>query len=188
MQNVIGIDVSKAKLDICALFDGKTRKKVVENSESGFKILHSWIVKNKIENPHICMESTGCYSEGIAEFLHNLRLKVNVVNPMQIKAFRNSRLIRQKTDSVDAQVIAEFCRQNNPSLWSPKSPEIKELHEINKRIDSLKIELNRVTNSLEKQKLPKIVLKSIKSEINFLKKQIEKLEQEARKIINDNPD
>ena len=38
MQNVIGIDVSKAKLDICALLDGKTRKKVVENSESGFKV------------------------------------------------------------------------------------------------------------------------------------------------------
>ena len=39
MQNVIGIDVSKAKLDVCALFEGKTRKKIVENSESGFKQL-----------------------------------------------------------------------------------------------------------------------------------------------------
>ena len=188
MQNVIGIDVSKAKLDICAIFDGKTRKKVVENSESGFKNLHSWIVKNNIENPHICMESTGCYSEGISEFLYNLRYNVSIVNPLKIKAFRNSDLIRQKTDKVDAFLIANFCRLHNPSLWSPKSFEIKELHEINKRIESLKIELNRITNCLEKKKLPKLVLKSIKSEINFLNKQIEKLEQEARKIVANNPD
>ena len=68
VESVIGIDVSKAKLDICALFEDKTRKKVVENSESGFKQLHDWISKNNIEYPHICMESTGCYSEGVAEF------------------------------------------------------------------------------------------------------------------------
>lgn len=74
MQNVIGIDVSKAKLDVCALFEGKTRKKIVENSESGFEQLQSWISKNNIESPHICMESTGCYSEGVAEFFLQSRI------------------------------------------------------------------------------------------------------------------
>ena len=39
IQNVVGIDVSKKKLDVCALFDGKMRKKVVENSESGVESL-----------------------------------------------------------------------------------------------------------------------------------------------------
>ncbi len=38
MQNVIGIDVSKEKVDVCALFDGKTKKKIVDNSVSGFKL------------------------------------------------------------------------------------------------------------------------------------------------------
>ena len=150
--------------------------------------MHSWIAKNNIENPHICMESTGCYSEGVSEFLYNLRHNVSIVNPLKIKAFRNSDLIRQKTDKVDAFLIANFCRLHNPPIWSPKSFEIKELHEINKRIESLKIELNRITNCLEKKNLPKLVLKSIKSETNFLNKQIEKLEQEARKIVANNPD
>ena len=122
MQSVLGIDVSKAKLDVCALFDGKIRKKIVENSASGFK-LHSWLSKNSIENPHICMESTGCYSEGVAEFFHWHGFKVSVVNPLQIKAFRRSKLVRQKTDSVDAQIIAEFCLQNVPKIWNPRSPE-----------------------------------------------------------------
>ncbi len=188
MQNVVGIDVSKKKLDICALFDEKIRKKVVTNNEEGFKQLHSWLLKLQIEDAHICMESTGCYSEGVAEFLHNLKFKVSVVNPLQIKAFRNSRLIRQKTDSVDAQVIAEFCQQNNPALWIPKSLEKKELHEINRRVESLKIELNRVTNCLEKQNLPKIVAETIETEINCLKGLIDQLEKRAQQLVDSNPD
>jgi hypothetical protein len=36
-NNVVGIDVSKKKLDICMIFDGQTRKKVVTNDEPGFK-------------------------------------------------------------------------------------------------------------------------------------------------------
>lgn len=74
---------------------------------------------------------------------------------------------------------------HNPSLWNPKSSDVKELHEIDNRIESLQIELNRASNALEK-KLPKFVQKSIKSEINFLNKQIEKLEQEIQKIIERN--
>ena len=186
MQNVIGIDVSKKKLDVCALFDGKTRKKIVDNSVSGFKSLRNWISKNNIDDPHFCMESTGCYSEGIAEFFHELGFKVSVVNPLQIKSFRSSKLIRQKTDSVDAQIIAEFCLQNAPAAWKPRSPEQKELHYLNVRISALKSELNRVSNALENKKLSKVILKSIHDEIKFLKNQIALLEDEAQKIIYSN--
>ena len=188
MQSVIGIDVSKKKLDICALFDGKTRKKIVDNSVSGFKFLLSWISKNNIDNPHICIESTGCYSEGVAEFFHELGFKISVVNPLQINAFRNSKLVRQKTDSVDAQIIAEFCLQNNPASWKPRSPEQKELHNINVRISALKAEANRALNALANRNLSKVILKSIRDEIKFLKKQITLLEDETRKIINSNQD
>ena len=186
MQNVIGIDVSKAKLDICALLDRKIRKKTVENSASGFKSLRNWISKNNINNPHFCMESTGCYSEGVAEFFHELGFKVSVVNPLQIKTFRNTKLIRQKTDSVDAQVIAEFCLQNNPAPWNPRSPEKKELHNINVRISELKAEVNRALNALENKNVSELILKSVHDEIKFLKNQIDLLENEVRNIINSN--
>jgi len=182
----VNIDVFKEKLDVCALFDGKTRKKIVDNSVSGFKSLRNWISKNNIDDPHFCMESTGCYSEGVAEFFHKLEFKVSVVNPLQIKAFRNTKLIRQKTDSVDAQIIAEFCLQNDPDPWKPRSPEKKELHNINVRISALKTEVNRASNALENKNLSKVILKSIHDEIKFLKKQIVLLEDEAQKIINSN--
>ena len=185
MQNhVIGIDVSKKTLDICALFDGKTKKKAFTNTEAGFKNLFSWIEKLGLVNLHICMESTGCYSEAAAEFLHERKFKVSVVNPMPIKAFRMSKMVRQKTDSSDSEIIAQFCLQNNPKLWSPKLRENKELREINLRIDGLNAEFNRLMNFLEKRVLNDVVKTSIQEERDFLKKQIKTLENEAKKIVN----
>lgn len=151
MQHVIGIDVSKLKLDICALFDGKTKKKTFDNSETGFKQLQSWISRLKLENPHICMEPTGCYSEGVADFFHNQNFLVSMVNPLQIKGFRSCRLVRQKTDSADSEIIAMFCQQNNPTPYTPKSHEQRTLHDIVLLMDSLKTEMGRLRNLLEKK-------------------------------------
>ncbi|MDR1335099.1 MAG: transposase, partial [Holosporaceae bacterium] len=141
---VVGIDVSKKTLDVCAILDGKIRKKSFTNTESGFNNLVTFAKKFQLMDPHFCMESTGCYSENIAEFLYNSNFMVSVINPLQIKSFRMSKLVRQKTDRSDAEVITNFCLQNNLSLWIPKSRENKELSEINCRLDSLKLELNRL--------------------------------------------
>ncbi len=146
-----------------------SRKKIVDNSVSGFKSFRNWISLNNTDDPHFCLESTGCYSEGVAEFFYKLGLKVSVVNLLQIKAFRNTKLIRQKTDSVDVQVISEFCLLNNPTLWKSKSSEQKELHNINVRISALKAEANRASNALENRNLSKVILKSIHDKIKFLK-------------------
>jgi len=184
--HIIGIDVSKKTLDICAIFESKMKKKSFANSESGFKHLTVWINKLGLVNPHICMESTGCYSEGVAEFLYDTGLKVSVVNPLQIKAFRTSKMVRQKTDSSDSETIAKFCLQNDPIAWHPKPRANKELHEINVRIDALKVELNRLISSLEKKTLNSVVQASIDKEIIFIKKSIEELETEAKKLIEGN--
>ncbi|MDR0677796.1 MAG: IS110 family transposase [Holosporaceae bacterium] len=180
---IIGIDVSKKTLDICAIFDGNIKKKSFTNTESGFKNLVAFTIKLQLSDPHFCMESTGCYSEDAAEFLHNSGFKVSLVNPLQIKSFRMSKMIRQKTDSSDAEVIANFCLQNDPSLWIPKPRENRELSEINGRLDSLKGELNRLTNRLEKKTINIAVKASIDEEIAFLKSRIKVLENEAKKLI-----
>ena len=187
MQNhVVGIDVSKRTLDVCAIYDGKIRKKSFANSESGFNKLAAWMSSLGIENPHICLEATGCYSEPVADFLFNAAYKVSVVNPLPIKAFRMSKMIRQKTDRSDCEVIANFCLQNNPRYWRPKSQTSKELHEINFRLDSLKMEFNRLNNQLEKSYLNQKVKKSINEEMDFIKNQIKTLENEVQQIVVQN--
>jgi transposase len=41
--------------------------------------------------------------------------------------FARSQLRRTKTDRVDAEMIAEFCKTQNPDRWSPPAPEILEI-------------------------------------------------------------
>ncbi|AIL13763.1 hypothetical protein IM40_10190 (plasmid) [Candidatus Paracaedimonas acanthamoebae] len=185
--HVIGLDISKKTFDVCTIFDGKMKIHSFYNNKAGYEAFVLWIKKFDLINPHICMEATGSYSEGVAEFLYSFGYKVSIINPLQIKSFRLSKMIRQKTDKSDCEVIAMFCLQNCPSLWNPKSREKKELHEINARIDALKMELNRIINFLEKELLNKIVIRSIKEEMQFTKDMIEKLEHEALNIIKNSP-
>ena len=187
MQAFIGIDVSKSKLDICVIIENsKIRKKIVKNSESGFMALKNWITKLDLQDSHICMEATGCYSEGVATFFHDLKFKVSVVNPLVIKSFRNSKLVRQKTDSSDAYIIAEFCKQNTPKPWKPRNPDEKSLHEFLKRLDSLTERLKQITNQLENKNLDKIIVNSIKKESRNLGNEIEKLNKTMMKIVQNN--
>lgn len=92
-------------------------------------------------------------------------------------------MIRQKTDRSDAELIANYCLHNDPRLWRPRKPEYKQLHEANSFLDSLKVELNRLNNQLEKSYENDRVKKSITDRINFTKKQIKDLENEAEQII-----
>jgi len=48
--------------------------------------------------------------------------QVSVVNPARIKAYAHSQLTRNKTDQLDASVIADFCRTQQPALWTPPAP------------------------------------------------------------------
>src|SRR5579872_6090784 len=106
----LGIDVAKAKLD-CALRlpDGKFKHRVVENNHKGFITLTDWLSKHDVSDAHVCMEATGVYWEAVAEYLAGHNMIVSVINPAQIKAFGMSRLVRTKTDKVDAKLIADFC-------------------------------------------------------------------------------
>ena len=185
MQTFVGIDVSKNKLDVCVIFeDDKVRKKVVKNCEYGFASLTNWFTKLDIQDPHICMEATGSYSDGIASFLHNLNFRVSVVNPLMIKSFRNSKLVRKKTDSSDAHVVAAFCKQNKPNLWKPKDPNKKVLHELFCRMTSLKRGLAQIDNQLEK--LNQIVVKSILKETEYIKNELKSLENALTTILQNN--
>ncbi|MBR1733894.1 MAG: IS110 family transposase, partial [Alphaproteobacteria bacterium] len=182
-NHVIGIAVSKRTLDVCVIYDNKIRKKSFSNTESGFDKLTTWISTLGLVEPHFCLEATGYYSEPAADFLFNSGYKVSIVNPLPIKAFRTSKSICQKTDRSDAEVIARFCLQNNPRLWNPKKQNCKELREINSRLDSLKKELNRLINLLERSYTNETVKKSINEEMDFIKNQIKTLENEANQLI-----
>ncbi len=131
MTHVLGIDVSKAKLDVALRRpDGKLRSKVVENSPSGFVTLAAWLDTHGVTQVHAYMEATGSYWEAVAEYLADAGHTVSVVNPAQIKAFGGAGLVRTKTDRLDARLIAAFCVAQYPPPWQAPPPAVRTLRAL----------------------------------------------------------
>jgi transposase len=111
LSNFLGIDVSKARLDVVLLGEDDSRETVrFENTRKGFTRLQHFLEKRAKGTLHACLEATGHYGDEVALFLHEAGYTVSVVNPAQIKSYADSQLRRTKTDASDAAVIADFCR------------------------------------------------------------------------------
>lgn len=183
----IGVDVSKAKLDVALLLaGGKFRDKVVANSRKGFAEMVAWLAKHGVATGHVCMEATGAYWEELAEYLVDAGFGVSVVNPAHIKAYGESLGSRSKTDKADARVIAQFCAERHPALWQAPSPAVRELRALVRRRDAL-IELR--TQELNRQEVASQpqVLRSIEQVLAHLNKQIKEIEKEINDHIDQDP-
>jgi transposase len=178
-----GIDVAKAKLD-CALRlpDGKLRSKVVENNSQGFKTLTEWLEKRGATTVHVCMEATGVYWEAVAEYLAAQGIAVSVVNPAQIKAFGASKMVRTKTDKVDAKLIAEFCFERHPDPWLAPTPSEQALRAMVLRLEALQAMRTQESNRLEVAR--DAVKEGIAKHIEWLDEQIKALSKTIRDHID----
>ncbi|MCF8159553.1 MAG: transposase [Polaromonas sp.] len=120
MQYFIGIDVSKAKLDVALLAHDKFKSKVFANNTAGFEALLQWLQTHVPEahtSLHLCMEATGSYHEALVCFLSDQALVVSVVNPLLVKRFAEANRLRNKTDGGDAKCLALFCKTTQPERW-----------------------------------------------------------------------
>lgn len=183
----LGIDVAKAKFDsVLRQPDGKYRHKVFDNNLKGFEKLREWIFEHGATELHVCMEATGTYWEGIAEYLSNHQYKVSVVNPLQIKAFGASRMVRTKTDKVDAKLIAEFCKDNQPDAWQAPTLTEQALRAMVLRLDALQEMRTQESNRLDVARA--VVREEISSHVDWLDKEIKNLAKRIRDHIDDDPD
>lgn len=183
----LGIDVAKAKLD-CALRkpDGKHKHKVFDNNRKGFIALRGWLSEQGATELHVCMEATGVYWEAVAEDLANHQYVVSVVNPLQVKAFGASRLVRTKTDKVDAKLIADFCKENQPAPWKAPSLKEQELRAMVLRLNALQEMRTQESNRLEVAR--DVIKDEIASHIEWLDKEIKSLTKKIRDHIDHDQD
>lgn len=135
----VGIDIAKRKFDVAWLSGEKVRNKVFDNTPAGHAALLTWL-EGKGLMPgacHLAMEATSHYYEALAQALHEAGHMVSVINPLQIKAFGQALLRRQKTDRADATLIARFCAQQHPLPWQPPAPEVRELQRLLARLEAV---------------------------------------------------
>lgn len=111
----LGIDVGKFSHSLCFLNEGGEKKIFqISADKKGFKELSQLIEKELKDNELLIgMEATGHYFLNIYDFLLRLGIsKDNLVllNPLQVKAFRNTNLRGDKSDDIDAARIAVLLR------------------------------------------------------------------------------
>ena len=144
---IVGVDISKATMDACALTPKGDAPKKCANSPRGADDLYGWVTtQQKRHNltdgaPLIAMEATGSYHFLVAMILHALGARVAVIPPHRVHAFCKAMGLTSKSDSADARAIA-MCAQSLLALgklqeFTPPPDSVLELRELVKRLMDL---------------------------------------------------
>jgi transposase len=187
-RSVIGIDVAKDSLDVFLINGLRQAYKQFANDLSGYRHLVAWLKHKQVDQVHACLEATGQYSDGVAQYLYEQGLAVSIINPARIKAYGRSKLQRNKTDKADAELIARFCVEQKPALWTPPPACFKELQALVRRLDDLQINLAQEQNRLQSGTQSITVIAGLKIHIAFLEEQIEQLKRAIQDHILQYPE
>jgi transposase len=181
-KNYIGIDVSKALLDIIVL--PAKHYFQVENTKQGIKELLKTL--KPLGEMLIVMEATGGYEKLVANTLSKANLDVAVINPRQIRDFAKAIGRLAKTDKIDAHVIALYAEKCTPEPNITANEKQQKLADLQARrrqiVDMIVMEKNRLDKATPSAK------KSIKKVISFLEKELGHVEKELQKAIQADPE
>lgn len=137
MKESIGIDVSMKSLDV-AFFNGVSHRNLqYSNTIDGLNDLVTVVKERSATEIIITMEATGTYHLLAAVTLQKFGFKVSVVNPLIIKRYSEMKMLRAKTDAVDAKIIAEYGYNEKPSIFIGKGEEREHIVQLLKQLDAL---------------------------------------------------
>lgn len=174
----IGIDISKDKLDVMIL--PARQYMSIANEQAAIEELIKSFKKLSIDR--IVLEATGGLELLASSLLAKAGLPVLVVNPRKVRDFAKASGRLCKTDKIDAEVLAEFAMKMQPELRALKDEESQALEAlVNRRkqiVGMLGMEQNRLRRS------NKVLQEGIKQHIEWLKKQLVKIEKELKESIH----
>lgn len=183
----VGIDVAKAKFDLVLLPSGNAQRlkhKIFQNTAKGHKACLAWL--NALPGTvSVCLEATGHYSEGIAEALYEADIDVSVENPYQIKQYARARLMRSKTDRLDAEVIAHFGQHMPRRGFVPRSETQKRFRELVRVWQTLKAQITQLSGQFESLQIDE-ARDALDLAVKELTKQAATLEKQLRAMVTDN--
>lgn len=185
---VVGIDVAKDTLEVVLAQGELSRYASFKNAEAGYAQLNKWIARYAASSVHVCLEATGQYGEGVAEYLHQRGHGVSVVNPVRIKAYAESKMRRNKTDKLDAYLIADFCASQDPPLWSPPPANVRILQGLMRRLEDLQGMRQQERNRFQAGRLDPKVHEDLEAHLRFLDQRIREIQQAIEEHIHQDPD
>jgi transposase len=178
----VGIDVSKARLDVHVLPSGEAFA-VARNGE-GLATLNERLGPMAVTT--VAVEATGGFETVVAASLASAGLPVVVVNPAQVRAFAQALGKRAKTDPIDAAVIARFVEATKPEVRPLPDEQTQALADLIAR----RRQIVQMIGA-ERQREPRTTVRRIKRSIERLLKALEKelteLDQELDDTVRGSP-
>lgn len=177
----VGIDVSKARLDVHVRPAGGAWG--VDNDEAG----HGELVRRlaEIGPTLIVLEATGGYQTQVVTALSLKGFEVAVVNPRQVRDFAKATGQLAKTDAVDAAVLAHFAECVRPEPRPLLDDETVELRALMTRrrqlIDMRTAEMNRLETCHVR------VRKDLEKTIKWLTQRIKSVDDDLDTKIRQTP-
>ena len=144
MNEAIGVDVSKAVLDVA--IHGNSKPFSFPNDAKGRRQLVAFLLPLKPRQ--VVIESTGCYDLKATDAMHKAGLPVVRLNPRQARDFAKATGQLAKTDRLDAFVLARMGQVLDMPRYEPKLAWQRRLGEWTQRrtqiVDMLAAERQRV--------------------------------------------
>lgn len=179
----VGIDVSKAQLDVHLQPEGRSFK--VSNTPAGYALL-----RTNLPAPGACritLEATGDYERRVVAELVDAGHYVSVVNPRQIRDYSKALGILAKTDRIDAKVIARFGAQVKPRpvvKLPEKQAELDQLVTRRRQLTQLRVaEENRFRDGLTK-----LVRNSVRRSITALNQDLVRIDRAILDLVQSDDD
>jgi transposase len=182
METIVGIDVSKERLDIAVIPYGESFQ--VGNDHAGIDELAQRLAAFRPDV--IALEATGGFENLAAAGLTAARFAVIIVNPAQVRAYGQAVGQKAKTDTIDAGLIAAFVQATQPQIRSLPDAQTRELSELVTRrrqiVQMITAEENRSRMALARQSR-----KSIKRLLAALRRELESLDADLDDHIRKSP-
>jgi transposase len=182
----VGIDVSKATLDVCVLPTGMRNQ--VPNRTADIDALAEQLSTLGVER--IVLEASGGYETLLVAALVDQQLPVVVVNARQVRDFARAMGQLAKTDRIDAEVLARFGEAIRPELRPLPDATTRALRAVVSRRrqlqDMLLAEQHRLVSAAV-QDAPETLREQLGEHIDWLRRQLADLDDELHRQLQASP-
>jgi len=192
VENCIGIDVSKASLNIHIGKSGQDLQ--IENSIKGFRTLRSKlkkIYKKDIENIVYIFEPTGAYSEALRKYCHYQEIKCFIINPKQFSNYAKALGVEVKNDIEDARVLCKatvIAKEGQIAVpaYNEDVERIKELMSYYKFLTKQTTQQRNHLEALESKGADSFTIKELQKAIKASKEKEKRIIDQIHTIIDSN--
>jgi transposase len=177
-----GVDVSSEFLDVQVGHDGASTQ--FKNDEGGIEKLASFCRKNAVDV--VAMEASGGYEQAPFLQLHSAGIEVAIVNARAVRRFAQAMHLFEKTDRIDAGVIAWYAETKRVTASRPPSADQQRLKALVTRLRQL-TELRQGQQNQRRLVSEPAVLADFHTMLVLINKQIKALEQQIAELISADP-